>query len=246
MLERLNDLPPGVDGVKASGDVSAADYEQVLEPMLDAARREGRRLRFLYYFSPEFRGLSPGAAWQDTKIGLRSLRLFDGCAIATDVGWIREAARLAAFMMPCPVKVFDTQGRNEAVRWLASLPEGPAISYRLIPDVGVLVAEIDRPLRAQDFDALSVTADSWIEAHGRLHGLVIHARAFPGWENLSALFRHIRFVRDHHRKIQRIALAVDGKLASLAPHLAEHFVKAEVKTFAYDALDQAILFAGHG
>jgi hypothetical protein len=98
-------------------------------------------------------------------------------------------------------------------------------------------------LRAQDFDDLALTADTWIEAHGELQGLVIHAGAFPGWENLASLVRHMRFVRDHHRKIKRIALAVDSKLAGLVPHIAEHFVKAEIKTFGFDALSDAIAWA---
>ena len=72
---------------------------------------------------------------------------------------------------------------------------------------------------------------------------MIHAREFPGWENLGAFLRHVRFLRDHHRKVKKIALAVDSKLANLAPKIAEHFVQAEVKSFAYDELDRAIAWA---
>ena len=53
----------------------------------------------------------------------------------------------------------------------------------------------------------------------------------------------MRFVRDHQRKIKRVALAADAKLASLAPKIAEHFIQAEVKKFAYDELDAAIAWA---
>jgi hypothetical protein len=100
MLETLKDLPPGVDGVKATGTISKQDYETVLVPLMDAARRDGRHLRFLYQVGPEFRGFTPGAAWEDVKIGLQSMRLFDGCAVVSDVGWIRESTRLAAFLLP--------------------------------------------------------------------------------------------------------------------------------------------------
>jgi hypothetical protein len=90
---------------------------------------------------------------------------------------------------------------------------------------------------------LAFTADSWIETHGSLAGLVIHAREFPGWENLGSFLRHVSFVRDHHRKIKRVALAADSKLASLAPMIAEHFVQAEVKSFRYDEYQRAITWA---
>jgi SpoIIAA-like len=244
VIEKLKDLPGGIDGVRAIGKISKEDYEQVFVPLLDEARREGRHIRFLYQVGPDFEGFTPGAAWEDAKIGLHFLRLFDGCAIVTDLAWIRELTRLAGFFMPCPVSVFSNTEFAGAVDWLRSLPEGSAISHQLLPESGVIVVEVKQALRAQDFDSLAFTADTWIEAHGSLQGLVIHAREFPGWENLASFFRHVRFVREHHRKVKRIALAVDSKLASLAPSIAEHFIQAEVKSFGYDELDDAIAWAG--
>jgi stage II sporulation SpoAA-like protein len=246
MLERMQHLPEGIDGVKAVGRVSREDYERVLEPLIDGARREGRRLRLLYQVGPEFEGFSAGAAWEDAKLGLASLRMFEGCAVVTDVGWIRESTRLAAFLMPCPVRVFGNGERDEAVEWLRSLPEGAAVSHRLLPESGVLVVEVNQALRAEDFDALAATADQYIDAHGDLAGIVIHARSFPGWENLGGLIRHVRFLRDHHRRVRRVALASDSKVAGLAPKLAEHFVQAEVRRFGYDELDAAIAWAAEG
>jgi len=246
MLERINDLPAGVDGIKATGKVSSKDYQDVVQPMLDDVRRDGRRLRFLYQVGPEFEGFTPGAAWEDAKVGLHFMRLFDGCAVVTDVGWIRDSVRLASFLMPCPVRVFAVRDRDQAVDWLASLPQGPAVSHRLLPDSGVMVIELKQALRAQDFDALAATADMWIEAHGDLQGLVIHAREFPGWQNLAGLVGHVRFVRDHHQKIKRIALVADTKIASLAPRLAEHFVASEIKAFDYAELDRGIEWAAGG
>lgn len=78
MLEQLKDLPSGVDGVKAVGEVSKEDYEKVVAPFFEGARREGRRLRFLYELGPEFKSFTAGAAWEDAKIGLSSIRLFEG------------------------------------------------------------------------------------------------------------------------------------------------------------------------
>ena len=93
MIEKLKDLPAGIDGVRAIGKISKEDYEQVFVPLLDDARREGRHIRFLYQLGPEFEGFTPGAAWEDAKIGLHFLRLFDGCALVTDLAWIRELTR---------------------------------------------------------------------------------------------------------------------------------------------------------
>jgi len=244
MIETLKDLPLGVDGVSATGKVSRDDYEQVLVPILEDARRDGRRLRLLYQLGPTFEGLTPGGAWEDAKVGLRFLRIFDGCAIVTDVAWIRDSVQLASFVVPCPVRVFANGDRDEAAAWLGSLPEVAAVSHRILPESGVMVVEVHQALRTQDFDALALAADVWIEAHGGLQGFVIHARAFPGWENFASVLRHVRFVRDHQRKIRRIALVIDSAMATLAPVVAEHFIQAEIKSFAYDHLDDAITWAG--
>ncbi|MEO7110819.1 MAG: STAS/SEC14 domain-containing protein [Polyangiaceae bacterium] len=239
MLERLNDLPPGVEGVRASGKVTVEDYERSLRPLLEEARRDGRRVRFLYEIAADFEGFTAGAAWDDTRIGIRYMRRFAACAVVTDVGWMREATRFAGAFMPCPTHAFSIAGRGEAISWLASFTE-QSISYRLLPEHGIVVVELKSALRAEDFDALSATVDSWLEAHAELRGIVIHAREFPGWENFAAFVHQIRFVRDHHREIHRVAVAAGGVAANIAPRLAEHFIKAEIKHFDYDALDEAL------
>ncbi len=225
MIERLKDLPADVDGFRARGKVTREDYEHAVRPVLDEARSRGRRLRFLYHFGPEFESVTPGAAWEDARLGLQYLRVFERCAIVSDVGWIREASRLASVLMPCPVKVFGNGQWQEALGWLTAA--AGRLAHRWIPERGVLIVEPHGPLGAEDFDALALSVDPWIEAHGTLRGLVVHAREFPGWQNLGSFFRHLRFVRDHHRKIRRVALCTGGPLASLAPKLAEHFVTAE-------------------
>ncbi len=135
---------------------------------------------------------------------------------------------------------------REAGTWLQGLPVRAAVSHRLLADLGVIVVEVHRVLRVQDFDALGLTADARIKAHGQLHGLVIHACAFPGWDDFGSFLWQIRFVRDHHRKIEGVALAADSQFMSLAPRLSEHLVKAEVKSFGFEDLEAAVAWTGEG
>jgi hypothetical protein len=246
MIERLKDLPGNVEGVRARGKVTKEDYEQVLQPILDDARSQGRRIRLLYQLGPEFDGFTVAGAWEDARLGLRYLRLFERCAIVSDIDWIRESSRMLGAMMPCPVKVFGNSEWQDALAWLTSPSAGGEISHRLLPEAGVLVVELTGPLRAEDFDALALVVDPWIEARGELRGVVVHAREFPGWENLGSFLRHLRFVRDHHRRVRRVALCAGGTLAALVPRLAEHFVEAELRHFGYDDLDSAIAWASRG
>ena len=245
MLETLPNLPAGIVGVRASGTVTKDDYDRVVWPLLKSAHAEGRRVRLLYVFAPDFKALTMGAGWEDMRLGMKYLRMFERCAIVSDVTWIREASQLFGAMMTCPVRVYRNVEEQEAVRWLAA-PSEDTVKHRLLADAGVVIVEPTRSLRAEDFDALSMTVDPWIEAKGTLRGIVVHTRGFPGWENLGSFLRHLRFVGDHHRKVARVALAADGAFAEMAPSLSDPFVQAEVRHFGYDRLDDAVAWASRG
>jgi tRNA U38,U39,U40 pseudouridine synthase TruA len=105
------------------------------------------------------------------------------------------------------------------------------LKHELMRDRGILVLKPEGALRAEDFAALAGTVDPYIEKHGDLKGLMIEAPAFPGWEDFSGFLSHVRFVRDHHRRIRRIAVVSDSKLLSVGPKIASHFVAAEVRAF---------------
>ena len=152
----------GVTGVRATGTVTTDDYERVFNPLMAAAHREGRRVRLLYEVPAEFKGFTAGAGLEDMRMGMKYLRLFERCAVVTDVGWLREATRLFGAMMPCPVKVFPNAERAQAIDWMAA-PVLSTVQHRLLPDIGVLVIEPSQPLGAEDFDAIAATVDPWIE-----------------------------------------------------------------------------------
>ncbi len=105
------------------------------------------------------------------------------------------------------------------------------LQHELLRDKGILVLKPEGAFQAQDFAALAATVDPYIQQHGELKGLMIEAPSFPGWENFAALLSHVRFVRDHHRQVRRIAVVSDSPLLALAPKIASHFVSAQVRTF---------------
>ena len=105
------------------------------------------------------------------------------------------------------------------------------IQHELLRERGILILKPEGALRAEDFTALAGAVDPYIEQHGDLNGLMIEAPSFPGWESFAALVSHLRFVRDHHRRIRRIAVVSDSTLLAVAPKIASHFVSAELRTF---------------
>jgi hypothetical protein len=124
VLKELIDVPEGVHALEARGVVTSDDYAQVFAPLADRIRRDGQRLRLLYHFGPGFTRLTPGALWADTRLGAECLPLLDGCALISDISWIRESARTIAAWMPCPMRVYTNEQRDEAATWLAALPQG--------------------------------------------------------------------------------------------------------------------------
>ena len=109
MIERIHGLPDGIDGVRCEGKLTREDYDAVVVPLLDAVEREHRGLRCLVEI-PDFAGISPDAAFEDLSLGVRVLRAFDGCAVVTDLEWLADTTRVAAFLMPYPVRVFQRPG----------------------------------------------------------------------------------------------------------------------------------------
>jgi len=113
------------------------------------------------------------------------------------------------------------------------------LKHELLADKGVLIVRPQEPLSAADFAALAAEVDPYIEAHGGLKGLMICARAFPGWENVDGAISHFKFVRDHQRKIAKVAVVSDSDVLAFLPRLVSHFVSAEVRHFKGDEEQQA-------
>jgi hypothetical protein len=86
-------------------------------------------------------------------------------------------------------------------------------------------------LSKDDFAVLAKAVDPHIESKGGLAGIIVEIGQFPGWESLGAMAAHFRFVRDHHRKVNKVAVVTDLKLGEVAEKLASHFVSAEIKHF---------------
>lgn len=114
------------------------------------------------------------------------------------------------------------------------------LTYQILEDENLVIIEPKGPLSEDDFKALTEAVDAHLIRTGMLDGILVSAKVFPGWKNFSGFISHMRFVRNHHREIRKIALASDSMLAEIAPNLANHFVKAEVKAFDYEEREAAM------
>lgn len=113
------------------------------------------------------------------------------------------------------------------------------IDYTILDEEGIVILEPSGALQKSDFEKLAKDIDAHIEKHGDVNGLIIRAKEFPGWENFGAFSSHLSFVKEHHKKIRRVAIVTDSTLMTVIPNLAKHFVSAEVKHFDYDDMEAA-------
>lgn len=120
------------------------------------------------------------------------------------------------------------------------------IDYELMADEGILIVRPRAPLEQADFEALSAAVDPFIERQGKLHGLLVEAESFPGWKDFAAMLAHFRFVKDHHRRIDKVAAATDSAFLKIAPAIARHFVSAEIRHFDYADRDRALAWLRGG
>jgi hypothetical protein len=113
------------------------------------------------------------------------------------------------------------------------------VNHELLPADGMLILRPEGALEA-DFQRIAQEVDPYIEANGKLHGVLVDAKSFPGWNDFAALVAHLRFVKDHHRKIERVAVVSDSSVLMVAPKIARHFVQADVRHFAHSQRDEAL------
>ena len=113
------------------------------------------------------------------------------------------------------------------------------LNFSFDPANSILHLRPTSALSADDFAMIAEVVDPQIEATGSLRGIVIETASFPGWENFQAMLAHFRFVRDHHRRVKRIAVVTDSAMGNVAEKLASHFVAAEIRHFPAGELAQA-------
>jgi len=118
--------------------------------------------------------------------------------------------------------------------------ESPMLKYTLLSTEGTLILEPSGPLEAADFKAVTQDVDPYLAKHGSLAGVLIFAKAFPGWLNLEAAISHLRLIENYHQKIKRLAIVSDNGLLAELPKFASPLVHPDVKHFSESEYEDAL------
>jgi SpoIIAA-like len=120
------------------------------------------------------------------------------------------------------------------------------IHFELLHDQGILVITPDGPLEKADFEQLAREVDPVIALNGKLAGVMVCAKSFPGWRSFEAFVSHLKFIADHHRQIERIAVVTDSAFLKVLPRVAELFVHPNVRHFDLAEKDRALAWMEAG
>lgn len=114
------------------------------------------------------------------------------------------------------------------------------IQHEMRHDRGVLIVKPQGPLTKEDFAAIARDASGYIEKHGALDGFMICAQKFPGYKNAQGLWSHLKFVREHHKNIKKVAFVSDSRFYEIASRLVSRCVRPKVKHFGSHQEDTAL------
>jgi hypothetical protein len=104
---------------------------------------------------------------------------------------------------------------------------------------GLAVFEPARPLEKKGFELAVRTIDPYIEKFGLINGLIAHVEYFPGWDSIGALASHLKFVKEHHKKISGADLSTDSVVMKFSEPIGSCFLDAEIKIFPFQELELA-------
>lgn len=123
---------------------------------------------------------------------------------------------------------------------------GKMIKIVVMENDGIVVVEPVGPLRRADFETLAREIDEHSDDSNRLTGLIIHTKLFPGWDDFNAFRQHLKFVKQHHKALKRIAIVTDSIVGTIGPALADPFISAQIKHFEYDNIKEALQWIKKG
>lgn len=119
MLTPIENLPPYVFGVKASGEVNADDLRQVLLPGLENLTKRYNEIYYLLVLDTAVENFTLGAWFQDAMAGIKHLTQWKKMAIVSDQKSVENFTDLFSYVSPGEAKGFSHDELTEAITWVS-------------------------------------------------------------------------------------------------------------------------------
>jgi hypothetical protein len=118
MLTTIENLPPYVFGVTASGEVTGDDLKNVLLPGLTALTEKYNEIYYLLVLETKVEHFTAGAWIQDMIAGVKHFTQWKKMAIVTDQKAVENFTDAFSYVTPGEAKGFALDELDEAIAWV--------------------------------------------------------------------------------------------------------------------------------
>lgn len=238
MIKKIENLKEGVIGFHASGIVTKEDYTDTIIPEVEKTLKTHNKLNVLYVLDEDFDHYAWQAMFEDTMVGIMHPFSWEKIAIVTNVEWMLNAVKYMRPFIPFKIQTYASSELDNATQWLEE--EEHHLNIELDEENRLLILEPTQALLSNDFVYLKKCIDPYLSKGNTLKGLMIKTKNFPGWDSISAMKEHLIFVKEHHKKIEKLALVTDSSFIAAGKMIASAFVHPQMKEFNYDEADDAL------
>lgn len=117
MITKLTDLPANMVGFRATGEVTQADFDEVVIPEVKKLVAETGVLNYLLVLDTSVKNFTFGAWFKDAVLGIQNLTKWNRAAIITDSEGIQNFTKVFSVLMPGTFRGFDHAEMDRAVDW---------------------------------------------------------------------------------------------------------------------------------
>jgi len=118
MITLLKGFPKNVVAIEAISTIDDDDYKNVLIPNVETAMKENDKVNILYHAGKQFTGFTMSAMWDDFLLGAKHIGHWGKVAIVTDKVWFRATMKVAGFVYPYHIRLFDDSHLKDAKEWV--------------------------------------------------------------------------------------------------------------------------------
>ncbi|MBB5437960.1 hypothetical protein HDC92_001634 [Pedobacter sp. AK017] len=119
MLTIIPDLPDHIFGLRASGEVTKDDLQQVLLPGLEKLSEQYKEIYYLLVLETDVRNFTAGAWVQDLIAGIKHLTEWKKMAIVTDQKAVEKFTDIFSYLSPGEAKGYKLTELPIAIGWLS-------------------------------------------------------------------------------------------------------------------------------
>lgn len=120
MLEKINDLPEHVFGVRAKGEVTGEDLKTVLFPGLEELSHKFNKIHYLLVLDTDVKNFTTSAWIQDMLAGIKHLSEWKKIGIVTDQKGVRKFTDMFSVVAPGEARGFRHNQLEQAIAWVSA------------------------------------------------------------------------------------------------------------------------------